>query len=117
MHDCCAVKRTRAWAPKASAARLPFRTLLIYRGVILWDQARKDHLTELEILGALRGKGVAAVEDVLALVLEPDGTFSVITKDAAKEGQIPTSLADVENVPDFSADAPPEARRKLREAA
>ena len=70
-----------------------------------------------KINAVVLGKGVAAVEDVLALVLEPDGTFSVITKDAAKEGQIPTSLADVEGVPDFSADALPETQRKLREAA
>lgn len=92
-------------------------SLLIYRGVILWNQARKDHLSELEILGAIRSKGIAAVEDVLALVLEPDGSFSVVPMDAAKEGKLPTALADVSGVPEFSDEASPEARRRLPGAA
>src|SRR3954447_25026695 len=42
--------------------------LVVYRGFILWDNARREQLGELEILGAIRNGGVAAVEDVLALV-------------------------------------------------
>jgi len=76
--------------------------LLMYGGEILWDRARSEQLTELEILGALRNHGIAALEDVLAMVLEPDGTFSVLQRSALKTGQLPTTLRDVEGVPDFA---------------
>ncbi|HVL69787.1 MAG TPA: YetF domain-containing protein [Vicinamibacterales bacterium] len=77
--------------------------LLIYRGNILWDNARREQLTELEVLGALRGQGIAAVADVLALVLEPDGSFSAIKKSALAEGQLPTTLQGVHGVPEFGS--------------
>lgn len=44
--------------------------LIVYRGVILWDAAKKEQLGNIEILGGIRSKGIAAVEDVLAMVLE-----------------------------------------------
>src|SRR3954447_20537630 len=69
--------------------------LIVYRGLILWDAARKEQLGELEILGGLRNHGVAAVEDVLAMVLEPDGSFSVIEMSAAPGTKLPTTLKDV----------------------
>ena len=75
--------------------------LIIYRGAILWDRAREEQLGELEIFGALRNAGVAAVENVLALVLEPDGSFSVVPMGALKPGQRPTALLDVKGVSDF----------------
>ena len=46
--------------------------LIVYRGKILWDAAKKEQLGELEILGGIRNSGTAALEDVLAMVLEPD---------------------------------------------
>jgi hypothetical protein len=45
--------------------------LVVYRGKILWDAAKKEQLGELEILGGIRNTGTAAVEDILAMVLEP----------------------------------------------
>src|SRR4051812_14800484 len=77
-------------------------SLIMYRGNILWENARKEHLGRLEILGGLRSQGVAAVEDVLAMVLEPDGSFSVIPLSAAKDGKLPTALRDIEGVPEFA---------------
>ena len=44
--------------------------LIVYRGRILWDNAKKEQLGELEILGGIRNSSTAAVEDVLAMVLE-----------------------------------------------
>ncbi len=85
--------------------------LLIYRGVILWEAARKEQLGDLEILGGLRSQGVAAVEDVLAMVLEPDASFSVIRLSAAEGTKLPTALQDVQGVPEFSEDADPALKR------
>jgi len=76
--------------------------LIIYRGNILWDNARKEQLGRLEILGGLRSQGIAAVEDVLAMVLEPDGSFSVVELSAEKEGRLPTALRDVNGIPEFA---------------
>jgi uncharacterized membrane protein YcaP (DUF421 family) len=87
--------------------------LIIYRGVILWDAARREQLGDLEILGGLRSKGVAAVEDVLAMVLEPDGSFSVIPMSAAQGTKLPTALQDVRGVPEFDAGANPATKRKV----
>lgn len=39
---------------------------------------KRERIAEGEILAALRANGVAAVEDVDAVVLETDGSFSVI---------------------------------------
>lgn len=55
----------------------------------------------LEILGGIRSNGVAAVEDVLAMVLEPDGSFSVIPMSAEPAQGLPTALRDVRGVPEF----------------
>ncbi len=85
--------------------------LLIYRGVILWEAARKEQLGDLEILGGLRSQGVAAVEDVLAMVLEPDASFSVIPLSAAEGTKLTTALQDVQGVPEFSEDADPALKR------
>jgi uncharacterized membrane protein YcaP (DUF421 family) len=87
--------------------------LIIYRGLILWEAARSEQLGELEILGGLRNHGVAAVEDVLAMVLEPDGSFSVIQMSAAPGTKLPTSLKDVKGVPEFSEDADPAAKMRV----
>src|SRR3954451_11926732 len=77
-------------------------SLIIYRGNILWDNAKKQQLGRLEILGGLRSQGVAAVEDVLAMVLEPDGSFSVVLLSASQNGKLPTTLRDIEGVPEFA---------------
>jgi|tagenome__1003787_1003787.scaffolds.fasta_scaffold20984464_3 uncharacterized membrane protein YcaP (DUF421 family) len=81
-------------------------SLIVYRGRILWDAAKKEQLGMLEILGGIRNSGTAAVEDVLAMVLEPDGTFSVIPLSAASNGKLPTALRDVEGVPEFQDENP-----------
>jgi uncharacterized membrane protein YcaP (DUF421 family) len=54
--------------------------LLIFQGKILRESMRAARLTEDELLQAVRRHGVGAVEDVAALVMEPNGDFSVIRK-------------------------------------
>lgn len=92
--------------------------LIVYRGKILWDQAKKEQLGELEILGGIRSSGTAAIEDVLAMVLEPDGNFSVIPLSAAMNGKLPTALRDVAGVPEFDHDSDEGSdREKVKHAA
>lgn len=53
-------------------------TLLLYRGRILPAALRKERVTEDEILAAARGQGAGDLSSVDAVVLETDGSFSVL---------------------------------------
>jgi len=54
-------------------------TLLYFRGEFLRDAMRDQRVTENELRGAVRKENVGSMDDVDALVLEPDGKVSVIT--------------------------------------
>jgi len=54
-------------------------TLLLYRGRYLRDAMRRQRVTTEEILSVLRTEGVTRVEDAGAIVLETDGSFSVLS--------------------------------------
>lgn len=71
--------------------------LLLYGGHFLRDALKSERVTESEILAAIRGKGIAAVEDVHAVVLETDGSFSVLPKPA---GSGRSALAGVAYLPE-----------------
>lgn len=66
--------------------------LLFHRGQMLDVAMRKARVTHAEIQAAIRSSGIGAQHDVEAVILETDGSFSVV-KSAAGEGQ--SSLADV----------------------
>jgi uncharacterized membrane protein YcaP (DUF421 family) len=53
-------------------------TLLLDRGTMLQSALRAERVTESEVRAAVRFAGIAALEDVDAVVLETDGSFSVI---------------------------------------
>lgn len=53
-------------------------TLLLYQGKILDSAIKNERVSEGEILAAIRANGISAVEDVEAVILETDGSFSVI---------------------------------------
>ncbi|MEX1033000.1 MAG: YetF domain-containing protein [Cellvibrionaceae bacterium] len=55
--------------------------LLLHRGAMLRAAMRKSRVTEEELHSALRSAGVARIEDARAVVLETDGSFSVIHSD------------------------------------
>ena len=59
--------------------------LLVSKGQILRSAMRDERLTEGEILSALRSEGYAGREEIEAVVLETDGSFSVIG--TPKEGR------------------------------
>lgn len=52
--------------------------LLLYRGRFLEDALRRERVAQAEVFSALRNQGIADVGEVAAVVLETDGTFSVI---------------------------------------
>ena len=52
--------------------------LLLYRGDLLPASLRRARVTEDDVRAAIRSAGLAAVETAEAVVLETDGSFSVI---------------------------------------
>jgi len=53
-------------------------TLLLYKGKMLESALKKERVAKGEILAAIRLNGNACIEEVDAVVLETDGSFSVI---------------------------------------
>ena len=56
--------------------------LLFYRGHFLGDALRAARVTEDEVRAAMRSSGSVAIERIEAVVLETDGSFSVIQSGA-----------------------------------
>lgn len=54
-------------------------TLLLYRGQILGAALRRQRVTEAEVLAAVRAQGKADLAEIEAVVLETDGSFTVVT--------------------------------------
>lgn len=54
--------------------------LLLYQGEFRSKILKKERVAEGEVLAALRSSGIASVEDAAAVILETDGSFSVITE-------------------------------------
>lgn len=69
--------------------------LLLFKGQYQQDALKQERVTESEIRAALRAKGISAVEEVEAVVLETDGSFSVIER----RGSSSSALADVRGYP------------------
>ena len=69
-------------------------TCLVRDGHILEAELRGQRVTRSEVAAAIRKEGVGQIEDVAALVLETDGSFSVIRR--ADAGSLST-LGDVLN--------------------
>lgn len=53
-------------------------SLLLYRGEMQRDVMKRQRVTEGEILAAIRTHEMSAVEEVDAVILETDGSFSII---------------------------------------
>lgn len=59
--------------------------VLLYRGGFLHQRMRRERVVEDEVMAAIRDNGVTRFDEVEAVVLETDGTFSVLT--SAGSGQ------------------------------
>lgn len=54
--------------------------LLFYRGDYMRKQMRESRVVEHEVIAAMRQQGNASMEDVEAVILETDGTMSVVSR-------------------------------------
>ena len=73
-------------------------TLLLYRGELLHDALRRTRVVEAEVLAALRESGHLSTDQVAAVVLETDGTFSVIKQAEAGSAETLSNLSNYANV-------------------
>lgn len=71
-------------------------SLLLYQGRFREDAMRRERVTESEVRAALRTQGIADLGQVDAVVLETDGSFSVIREIGAGKT---STLVDVEGIP------------------
>lgn len=53
-------------------------TLLFYRGSLLPTMLRRERVSEEEIMAAVRAQGIARLSAVKAVVLETDGSISIV---------------------------------------
>ncbi len=67
-------------------------SLLVHRGECLPNALKRERVTADELRAAVRSQGLAALEDAEAVVLETDGSFSVVKRDGEHE---PSSLSDI----------------------
>lgn len=74
--------------------------LLLYEGSFQHETMARERVTEAEVRSALRGQGICAVEEVAAVILETDGTFSVISR--WQQGSR-SALLDVSGLPPESS--------------
>jgi uncharacterized membrane protein YcaP (DUF421 family) len=65
--------------------------LLFYEGAFLESALRRERVTSAEILASIREAGLSDLEQTTAVVLETDGSFSVI-KNSLPAGHERTSL-------------------------
>ena len=79
-------------------------TLLLHRGRFLDAAMRAQRVTREELLAVLRAQGKATPDAVAAVVLETDGTFSVLSE-APDAG--PGTLANVARAPGGARPPPP----------
>jgi uncharacterized membrane protein YcaP (DUF421 family) len=75
-------------------------TLLVHDGALLTERMTRQRVTAAEIRQAVRAQGIGGLESVAAVVLETDGTLSVVPASAWGSG---TALADVGEPSDLGA--------------
>lgn len=72
--------------------------LLFFAGRMLEDALRRERLTRDEVLAAVRAQGIASLDEVAAVMLETDGSVSVLGGVQAGD-TMPAVLADVRGAP------------------
>lgn len=77
--------------------------LLAYRGEVLHEALRDERVIEQEVLAAVRSQGLSSLEEVEAVVLETDGSFTVVQRSEAHPG----ALSSVTGVSDGEARSSP----------
>ena len=62
-------------------------TLLLHRGEFLDSALRRERVTRQEVLAATRSSGARTLGEVAAVVLETDGSFSVVMRPDEVDGE------------------------------
>jgi uncharacterized membrane protein YcaP (DUF421 family) len=89
-------------------------TLLLHQGRFLAGPMRAQRVTRDEILAALRSSGAAEARQVAAVVLETDGSLSVIKKADRPDGTgTPEGIERHDLPPDIGLAGPATARRDV----
>ena len=70
--------------------------LLLHRGRFLHRAMKAERVAEEEIRAAVRAQGIGSLEEVEAVVLETDGTFTVLRSGGTEEN---SALKGVANLP------------------
>jgi uncharacterized membrane protein YcaP (DUF421 family) len=76
-------------------------TLLFYEGEYLTGAMKSERVAKEEIQAAIRSQGIMSIESIAAVVLETDGSFSVLSQTG---GGPPTALTAVERFPPSDSD-------------
>ncbi len=66
-------------SPSFSDAIKSNPTLLYYQGQFVHRQMKKERILQTEILQAIRSAGHNSLDDIQAVILETDGTLSIIS--------------------------------------
>jgi uncharacterized membrane protein YcaP (DUF421 family) len=78
-----------AWAavrsPRMNKVIKSEPTLLYYRGEFMQGALRREHVTEDAVRASMRSMGKGSLEEVRAVVLESDGSLSVLGSEATTE--------------------------------
>lgn len=74
--------------------------LLFHKGEFLQESMKQERVDEGELLQAIRSQGIGRLDQVEAVVLETDGTFSIVER---VESGTPTVLSNVSARDDFKA--------------
>ena len=68
--------------------------LLYYDNKFLYETMKFERVTEREILQAIRSNGISSLDEVEAVVLETQGSISVITKSDAASQRLDSHIYD-----------------------
>lgn len=66
-------------------------SLLYLNGLFLKETMKKERISESEIVQAVRNEGIGELEKVNAVILETDGSLSIV------QGELGNTLADVQS--------------------
>ena len=83
----CAVAWLSVRSPRFGALVKSEPSLLLHRGRFLDEAMRRQRVTREEVVSALRSSGLARPGDAAAVVLETDGSLSVVPAAAAGGAQ------------------------------
>lgn len=62
--------------------------LLYFEGQFLEDPMRRERVTREELIAAVRSQGILSMSDAAAVVLETDGSFSVLRSSGGEESAL-----------------------------